>query len=263
MQSYDNMSIDRKLQCPRGIDFLPPVTYKEPLIPDVEVYYFRGHISEKAEGLPEYGEEVDTEFTTIRTDTTARRRATVESGAKDPFDRSNATFDTVTFRELVEDILANAQVPDIATTEIGVLYPAPDGLGKFPEVDGVEYVAHSQVAKGNRAEKFRQMASINVANPYEIIKGIAESNGLLEGDDGTFAKRVRATLATDHILTDTDATHIELEDADALLETLRALSYGNFWEDIGIPEELNLDGNGDEQRGRIYRLKTNEALVAL
>lgn len=256
--SYEELPMEQQRELARGVDFLPPLSFQAALRGDVEIYYFDGHVTKsdvQDSKVTETSLGGEIEFSTQ-----SSNRVDVTYGTPYPFDRGGASFDTISISEAYEDIHDIVEVPDITTTELGIMHKAPDDVGAL---NGAEKIAELQVSRGSRSPQLERQTGWVTMNHTEHRKETLLNYDIIDSDETSeLTKRAKSTLVSKHLLTDTGKDHSNFASED-LVSMFIEFQQGQLLQDIAVPVDAVIDDVKHEQSGRLYRLMKAADVTAL
>jgi hypothetical protein len=152
------------------------------------------------------------------------------------------------------------EIPDVAIKSRGVVEKIPKEVEDLPAFQGTEYFFYHQNAYANFIHKVRRAMGIRtLENPYRFMKADLLHYGILRSTSDPVLKKLRSTLKTEWVMTDT-LGWIDLGDPNILaLERARL----RWWNDIGQPTPFQIPLNHLGIQGQVYRLLRRDCLVVV
>lgn len=249
----------------RKLDFMPPMGLQVATgAADLELYYCRTHVTIQEPSIPRVPREAQTEYGKIKVNPSFRNVVDYEMG--NPYPMNGVS--PVPQNEILEDIMDGlggavriiGDIPDVVIKSRGAVERIPKGVEDLPAFQGAENVFYYQNAYANFIHKVRRAMGIRtLENPYRFIKADLLRYGILRSTHDPVLKKLRSTLKTEYVRTDTSGWS-ELGDPNILaLETARL----KWWTDIGKPTPFQIPVNHTGVQGQIYRLLRRNCLVVV
>ncbi len=256
-------------QIPRSCDFLPLLKLQTRLAKNTEVYYIKGYISERIDNIK--GDPIETGDLggVIRQDSSVGEKTVVEYGSRDPVNRDDAKFDTVSHQEILDDIQSHVEVEDVITRRRGIVHTVPTALEEDPVLDGAGQLFHEQRTYANMSPvRVRRVFGINpgqVKSPYHIIKEALINTGNMDSvrEMKKLGKKLRSTLISEFIVPDNDRGYLDLMTTGSLLDVEKHIRAGHFWQDVAVPKRFQVSPNGHDIQGRLFALDRYKSLVGV
>lgn len=249
----------------RKLDFMPPMGLQVVAgAGNLELYFCHIAVSIEDASVPRMPREAQTEFGTIRVNPAVRNNVEYEMGNPNPRDGVSP----VSQREILDDIVdglggavrITGEIPDVAIRSRGVVEKIPKEVEDLPAFQGAEYFFYHQNGYANFIHKVRRAMGIRtLENPYRFMKADLLRYGVLRSANDPVLKKLRSTLKTEWVLTDTLGWS-DLGDPNILaLERTRL----RWWNDIGQPTPFQIPLNHLGVQGQIYRLLRRDCLVVV
>lgn len=249
----------------RRLDFLPPMGLQIAVGErDLELYHCEISVSVKEITIPCLTRELKTEYGEMKVNPILRNRVDYKMGKPD---LSGEVY-TVPQREILDDIMNNlggavnivGSMPDVVIKSRSVREKIPKEVEELQVFQGSEYVFYHQNAYGNFPHKVRQVLRIGVANPYDFIKHELLTNKILKVTNDPVLKKLRSTLKTEWVVTDTKGYN-SIGNL-GILELEKALIKRRWWTDIGKPTSFQIPIDSGIQ-GQIYQLLRRNYIVVV
>lgn len=252
----------------RGLDFLPPLGLQVVVgDKDLELYHCATSVSVKATEMPRMKNEAKTEFGSIKVSPVFRNQIDYVMGSADPRNSPNP----ISQREIYSDIynnlggamnfLGEMNIADVIIKSRGVVERIPKEVESDKEFQGSEYMFYEQNAYGNFPHKVREALGLMVANPYRFMKADLMEGGVISNGNDPVLKKLRSTLKTEYIVTDTGGW-MSLGDK-AILKAELASKARKWWADIGKPTPFSIPFNHKGVEGQVFSLLRRKVLVAV
>jgi hypothetical protein len=249
----------------RRLDFLPPMGLQIAVgEKDLELYYCYCSVSVKESTILRTPKVINTEFGTLKVNPVFRNRVDYKMGNLNPRNGVNPIPQREILRD-IEDKLGGAveiigNMPDVVIQSRGVVEKIPKEVEKLVVFQGSEYIFYHQNAYGNFPHKVRQVLRVGVANPYDFIKHDLLKYRILKLTNDPVLKKLRSTLKTEWLITDTQGYNSIGN--TGILELERALIRTRWWTDIGKPTQFQIPLNSGIQ-GQIYQLLRRKCIVVV
>jgi len=241
----------------RRLDFIPLLGLKIAIGErDFELYWCHLSVSVQASRVPARREPVPTEYGELRVHPTIRNRIEYRMGNPDPRVEANP----IPQYEILDDITNHmgdavriiGKIPDVVIKSRGVVERIPRRLENLEVFQGSECVYYIQKAYGNFVHRVRRALNMQrIENPYFFAKGELLRHKIIRSNNDPILKKLRSTLKTEFIVTDTHGWGY-LGDSN-ILSLEQALTENKWWTDIGEPTQFQIPANSGIQ-GQIYRL---------
>jgi len=249
----------------RKLDFLPPMGLKIAVgEANLELYYCYVSVSIEETSVPRMPREAQTEYGTIKVNPAFRNIVDYEMGNPNP--RNGIV--PVPQREILDDIVDGlggavriiGEMPDVVIKSRGAVEKIPKAVEDLPAFQGAENVFYHQNAYGNFIHRVRRALGIpTIENPYRFMKSDLLRYRILRSPHDPVLKKLRSTLKTEYVITDTSGWS-DLGDSNILaLEEARL----RWWTDIGKPTAFQIPMNHVGVQGQIYRLLRRNCLVVV
>lgn len=257
------MMLAYPLQWHRKFDFLPLLGLQIALGEEkLEVFHINTMVSiQEEKRLPR---EVETEFGKIKVVPALRNTVSYDMGNPDPRNRSAP----VSQREILDDIMNNiggavriiGTMPDVVIKSRAVVEKLPKGVEHLPAFQGAENVFYYQEAYGNFVHRIRRALGIySLANPYSFMKAELLERGVLRSSRSPVFKKLRSTLKTQWLVTDTSG-YSALGDSNILIAE-QFLTQNRWWTDIGRPTPFQIPFDSSVIQGQIFQLLRRNMLI--
>jgi hypothetical protein len=205
-----------------------------------------------------------TEFGELKVNPILRNQVDYKMGKPNP----REGYNPIPQREILNDILNHiggavtiiGNMPDIVIKSRSVVEKIPKEVEDLAVFQGSEYIFYHQNAYGNFPHKIRQVIRIGVANPYDFIKHELLTNNVLKLPNDPVLKKLRSTLKTEWVITDTQGYN-SIGNL-GILELEKVLTKRRWWADIGKPTQFQLPLNSGIQ-GQIYQLLRRNCIVVV
>jgi len=249
----------------RKLDFMPPMGLQVAVgAADLELFYCHTHVSVEEPSVPRMPREARTEFGTIKVNPIFRNVVDYEMGNPNP--RNGVV--PIPQKEILGDIMDGlggavrimGEIPDVVIKSRGVVEKVPKAVEELPAFQGAEDFFYFQKAQGNFIHKVRRALGMRgVENPYRFMKADLLRYHVITSTNDPVLKKLRSTLKTDYVITDTSGWG-ELGDPNILaLEQVKM----KWWTDIGKPTPFQIPVNHTGIQGQIYRLMRRDCLVVV
>ena len=226
----------------RNVDFLPTMFLQSKVSQDLELYFFKGHVST---GGSQPTDTITTDLgISITPSTTQRNRVDITYGRLEPNADEKISNKEIwnTFKEQMPD------QPDIVIGQRGTIHAVPENVMDKGVFDGADFVFQQQTSVGNRSRSIQRKIGIPVTSSYNIARNGLYSHEIVKPGDPSLS-RIKGTLATDFIIPSNDKGYSVLQDSVLDVERgLRGKIQGrvkgkHWWEDTAIPNFVR--GNYD------------------
>jgi len=249
----------------RKLDFMPPMGLQVAAgAADLELYYCHTRVTIQEPSIPRMPREARTEYGTIKVNPMFRNAVDYEMG--NPYPRNGIS--PIPQKEILGDIIDGlgsavrviGDMPDVVIKSRGAVEKIPKAVEDLPAFQGAENVFYYQKAYANFIHKVRRALGIrSIENPYRFMKADLLRYKILTSTHDPVLKKLRSTLKTEYVLTDTSGWS-ELGDPNILaLERARL----RWWTDIGEPTPFRIPVNHMGVQGQIYRLLRRDCLVVV
>jgi len=248
----------------RKLDFMPPMGLQIAAgARNLELYFCHAQVSVEEKSAPSVPKETKTEFGTLKVNPVFRNIVDYKMGTPNPRDG----ISPIPQKELLEDItdaMGGAvkiigEIPDVVIKSRGVVEKIPKEVEDIPAFHGAEHFFYHQNAYGNLVHKVRRSLGIySIANPYRFIKAELLGYNIVKSVNDPVLKKLRSTLKTEYVVTDTSGW-ADLGDANILLLEQHRM---RWWTDIGEPTAFQIPVDSGIN-GQIYRLMRRNCLVVV
>jgi hypothetical protein len=248
----------------RRLDFLSPLGLQIAVgEKDLEVYHC--HLAVSVSGTPLQLKKVEkTEFGELKVNPILRNQIDYKMGKLNP----REGYTPIPQREILNDILNHiggavtiiGNMPDVVIKSRSVVEKIPKEVEELVVFQGSEYIFYHQKAYGNFPHKIRQVIRIGAANPYNFIKHDLLRYNILKLTNDPVLKKIRSTLKTEWLMTDTQGYN-SIGNL-GIFELEKALTKSKWWTDIGKPTPFQIPVDSGIQ-GQIYQLLKRNCIIVV
>ena len=249
----------------RKLDFMPPMGLQVAVgAQDLELFWCHTHVSVQEPTYRRMPREVQTEFGNIKVNPIFRNVVDYTMGNPSPRNGVHP----LPQKEILQDIMDGlggavriiGDLPDVVIKSRGVVERIPPAVEDLPAFQGAEDVFYYQKAYGNFIHRVRRaLGTRSIENPYRFMKADLLRYHILKSPRAPVLKKLRSTLKTEYVITDT-VGYRELGDPNILaLEKARM----KWWTDIGQPTAFQIPWDHTGIQGQIYRLLRRDCLVVV
>ena len=256
------------LAWPRNLDFVPLLTLQQTLDPKLDLFYCEAHVSVPLEKISPTGGRRP--FRTplggiVKSYEMNRLETRVQYGDADPRNYSLSQLEKLPQEEILKDVMANADVPEVVLKMRGVREGIPPEIEDFEALQGCEEILYHQTGRANYTRKIKTSFGLwQLRNPRTMIKNNLILYGIAGLHDPRF-RRMRSTLRTDWLISAGRAHYRGYRNLDdVILPIQRALCRGKFWQDTGKVSRLTGRIDSRVINAQVYQLdKTPRYLVSV